>query len=135
MLLNTQDKAIQAYNLAQQALDEIENLPSGGGGVQSVNNQLPDQDGNVTIEVGTALVKKSITLTAAGWVSDAQTVSIAGLLADDDVLVAADPASYDDWNTAGVRAVSQAAGSITFECTATPSTDLAGNVIVGRLGT
>ena len=102
--------------------------------VKSVNGELPDSAGAVVIPVGTALVKKSITLTAAGWVNDAQTVSIAGLLSDDDVLVAADPASYDDWNAAGVRAVSQAAGSITFECTATPSTDLAGNVVIGRLG-
>lgn len=99
----------------------------------SASNQLADK-AFVNSSISTALVKKSITLTAAGWVNDAQTVSIAGLLADDDVLVAADPASYDDWNAAGVRAVSQAAGSITFECTATPSTDLAGNVIVGRLG-
>ena len=102
--------------------------------VKSVNGELPDSAGAVVIPVGTALVKKSITLTAAGWVNDAQTVSIAGLLSDDDVLVAADPANYDDWNAAGVRAVSQAAGSITFECTATPSMDLAGNVVIGRLG-
>ena len=102
---------------------------------KSVNGTLPDQNGAVVIPVGTALVKKSITLTAAGWSNNAQTVSITGLLADDDVLVAADPADYDDWNAAGVRAVSQAAGSITFECTAAPSTDLAGNVVIGRLGT
>ena len=56
MLLNTQDKAIQAYNLAQQALDEIENLPSGGGSVQSVNGELPDQDGDVTVDTGVMTV-------------------------------------------------------------------------------
>lgn len=56
ILLNTQDKAIQAYNLAQQALDEIENLQPGGGSVQSVNNELPDEDGNVTIDTGVMTV-------------------------------------------------------------------------------
>ena len=56
MLLNTQDKAIQAYNLAQQALDEIENLPAGGGSVQSVNGELPDQNGNVTVDTGVMTV-------------------------------------------------------------------------------
>ena len=56
ILLNTQDKAIQAYNLAQQALDEIENLPAGGGSVQSVNGELPDQDGEVTIDTGVMTV-------------------------------------------------------------------------------
>lgn len=56
ILLNTQDKAIQAYNLAQQALDEIENLPAGGGSVQSVNGELPDQDGDVTVDTGVMTV-------------------------------------------------------------------------------
>ena len=120
-----------------QVHNEITISATGGSAdvVKSVNGELPDAAGAVVIPVGTALVKKSITLTAAGWVNDAQTVSITGLLADDDILVAADPADYDDWNAAGVRAVSQAAGSITFQCTATPSTDLAGNVVIGRLGT
>ena len=86
ILLNTQDKAIQAYNLAQQALDEIENLPAGGGSVQSVNGELPDQDGDVTVDTGVLTVNGvspdadgEVTITAGSNITitpDADTNSI-----------------------------------------------------------
>ena len=84
---------------------------------------------------GTDLRKASVTLAAADWSSNAQTVSVPGLGATEDVIVSADPSSWSDWGAAGIRAVSQAAGSLTFECDTEPTNDVTANLIIGRLST
>lgn len=55
-LEETNTRAVAAYNLAETAMQRIDNLPVGGGSVQSVNGQLPDQDGDVTVDVGVKTV-------------------------------------------------------------------------------
>ena len=127
-LEETNTRAVAAYNLAETAMQRIDNLPIGGGGVQSVNGQLPDQDGDVTI-----LRKTTATLAAASWTSNTQTVTVTGLEATEDVLVSPAPASWTDWGTAGIRAVSQAAGSLTFECDTEPTSDLTAQIIIGSI--
>lgn len=128
-LEETNTRAVAAYNLAETAMQRIDNLPISSA-VLSVNGQLPDQDGDVTI-----LRKTTATLAAASWTSNTQTVSVSGLLATEDVLVSPAPASWADWGTAGIRAVSQAAGSLTFECDTEPTNDVTANLIIGRLST
>ncbi len=72
-------------------------------------------------------VSRAVTLTAAGWSSNTQTVTVSGVLADETAqLITVTPAaaSLSAYKTAEVMATSQAANSITFSCTETPSTAL-----------
>ena len=81
----------------------------------------------------TILRKTTATLTAALWVNKTQTVTVSGLSATEDILVSPAPASWADWGTAGIRAVSQAAGSVTFECDTAPASDLTAQIVIGTI--
>ena len=70
------------------------------------------------------------TLTAANWSDSTQTVSVTGVTADNMVICSPDPVAYSDYLTAGVFCFSQAAGSLTFKCNSTPSTDLDVNIAI-----
>lgn len=71
-----------------------------------------------------------VTLTAAGWTDSAQTVSVDGVTADNNVLVAAAPASRTVWNDAEVYCSAQGAGTLTFACSSTPAADVTANVVI-----
>ena len=72
------------------------------------------------------------TLTVAGWSSLKQTVSVSGVTADNDVVVAPAPASNDAYYEAGVLCTAQAAGKLTFTCKEVPTVPLTVNVIILR---
>ena len=76
------------------------------------------------------IASQAVTLTAAGWSDNTQTVSCSGVTADNTVICSPDPLSYTAYDTAGVYCFSQAAGSLTFKCTTTPASDLTVNVAV-----
>lgn len=121
--------------------------------VQSEGTVLPDANGKITILVGTnmdiitypsvhqialistatALTKKSHTLTAANWNNNQLTVIETEITATNDVFVSPDPSDWSDYNAAGIRAVSQGTGTLTFECDTTPATDIGVNLVIGRL--
>lgn len=63
-------------------------------------------DPGITVHTGT--------LTAAGWTSATQTLSVSGLAADDFVLIAAAPASTAAYTASRVQAYEQRAGEIVF---------------------
>lgn len=71
-------------------------------------------------------------LTAAGWDADAktQTVSVAGVTADTNLIITAAPDSYIAYAEAGVRCTAQGAGTLTFACETVPSEDLTANVLI-----
>ena len=75
-------------------------------------------------------VSASLTLTAAGWSSGAQTVSVAGVTADNHVIVAPAPASRDTYINSDVRCTSQGAAQLTFTAASTPTVDVTVNVII-----
>ena len=66
----------------------------------------------------------TVTLTVAGWVSNAQTVSASNVKADNIVWVSPAPASFDAYGKAGIRATAQADGTITFTCTKVPTEEI-----------
>ena len=70
------------------------------------------------------------TLAAASWSSSSQTINVTGVTASNNVIVAAAPASQADYTAAGVICTAQGAGTLTFTCTSTPSTDLTVNVLI-----
>ena len=75
-------------------------------------------------------VSTSVTLTAAGWSNGEQTVSVAGVTADNHAIVAPAPASRDTYINSDVRCTAQGAGTLTFTAASTPTVDVTVNVIV-----
>lgn len=121
--------------------------------VQSEGAVLPDANGKITILVGTnmdidvyptlhqiglictatALTKKNHTLAAANWSNNQLTLIETDITTTTDVFVSPDPSDWSDYNAAGIRAVSQGTGTLTFECDTTPATDIGVNLVIGRL--
>lgn len=73
---------------------------------------------------------QQVTLAAAGWSSNQQTVYCNGVTDDANVIVSAAPANQAAWEAAGVYAYSQNCGAITFRCETVPSGDLAANILL-----
>jgi len=70
------------------------------------------------------------TLVAADWSSSSQTINVTGVTASNNVIVAPAPASQADYTSAGIICTAQGAGTLTFTCTSTPSSDLTVNVLI-----
>lgn len=72
------------------------------------------------------------TLSASGWNSStkSQTITVAAVSADDDVVVTYAPDSHDAYVNAGVYCSAQADGSLTFKCNKIPSADLTVNIML-----
>lgn len=71
-------------------------------------------------------------LSASGWNSStkSQTITVAVVSADDDVVVTYAPDSHDAYVNAGVYCSAQADGSLTFKCNKIPSADLTVNIML-----
>ena len=80
--------------------------------------------GGVSVTVTTA------TLTVAGWSNNTQTVSVTGVTASNTVLVTYAPTSKADYTAADIYCTAQAAGSLTFACTTTPTSEITVNVMI-----
>lgn len=99
---------------------------SGGG--------LPSQTGNAGKFLTTdgtdaswsdiTKVNTTITLAAADWSSNTQTVTVNGVTSTSVVLVAPDPADTTDYVSAGILCTAQGTNSLTFTATTTPSADI-----------
>lgn len=108
----------------------------GGGG----GSGLPDQTGHsgefLTTDGTDASwsditkVNTTITLAVAGWSSNTQTVSVTGVTATGVVFVSPDPTDQSAYTSAGIICSAQAAGTLTFTCSTTPSADLSVNVVM-----
>lgn len=72
----------------------------------------------------------AVVLAKASWASNSQTVNVSGVTADNNVLVAAAPASRSVWNDAEVYCSGQGAGTLTFACSSTPTKDVTANVVI-----
>lgn len=75
-------------------------------------------------------IATTATLTTNGWSSNAQTVSVTDVTADNTVIVSPAPASVSDYSSAGIYCSAQASGTLTFTCTTTPTTNITVNVIM-----
>lgn len=77
--------------------------------------------------------KAKVTLPANGWKNNQQTVSVPGVLADEDecdVIVSAAKASRTAYNDAVVYCSAQGDDQLTFACDETPSADITVNVLI-----
>ena len=92
------------------------------------NFEIMSADGTVPTARLTK-VNTTITLTAADWSSNTQTVTVSGVKADSVVFVSPAPASASDYASAGILCTAQAADSLTFTCTTTPTSAITVNVV------
>lgn len=75
-------------------------------------------------------VNSTITLAAADWSSNTQTVNVTGMTADGVVMVSPDPTDQSAYTSAGILCTAQAAGTLTFTCDTVPSGDIDVNVVM-----
>ena len=90
--------------------------------IEEVNEKIPSAPKSVIV-----------TLPASGWSSNAQTVTVQGVLADESAqLIQPMPAiaSQNAYITAGVICSGQAANQLTFTCTTVPTEDLSVYVVI-----
>lgn len=76
---------------------------------------------------------RSVTLSAAGWVDNEQSVTIDGVLADAErctVITGSDWSSAGVYDICGVCCIAQGDNSLTFQCTYVPDEDIVVNVTV-----
>ena len=85
----------------------------------------------------TSLLPKSAytttaTLPSSGWSSStkSQTINVAVVSVDDDVVVTYAPESHDAYVNAGVYCSAQADGSLTFKCNKIPTANLTVNIML-----
>lgn len=98
---------------------------------RKINNKQLNADITLTASDVNAASKASYVsaiLTTSGWSSNAQTLTVSGVLADaTKQLIVPCPqneTALTTWTEAGVKAVSQAANSLTFKCDSTPSANI-----------
>ena len=89
---------------------------------------LQNADTNAYLESKTKMA--SGILAKGSWSSNKQTINIAGVTADNTVIVSAAPASHTIYGESGVYCSAQAAGKLTFTCTDVPSVALTVNVVI-----
>ena len=75
-------------------------------------------------------VNTTITLAAADWSSNTQTVNVTGMTADGVVMVSPAPTDQSAYTSAGILCTAQAAGTLTFTCDTVPSADLSVNIVM-----
>ncbi len=72
----------------------------------------------------------SAVLSASGWSGTEQTVSVTGVTASNTVIVTPTPTSQAGYVGAGVACIRQGSGTLTFTCYATPTADIAVNILI-----
>lgn len=79
-----------------------------------------------------AIVLRTATLTTSGWSSNSQTVTVTGVVANNNAqAIDVSPLSKtdaDNWAQAGVWCTAQGANTLTFTCTEVPSANINVNV-------
>lgn len=145
--------ASEKYELYDVSVVNLNPVPTPlGDTVYSVNNQVADINGNVTIEaqhvpfsaegfltedVLDAIIEASARATASihtlaiiDWSSNQQTITVEGITATNIVLVAPIPAHQSGYAAANVVCVSQGIDSLTFQCATIPLIDIDVQVVI-----
>lgn len=115
-----------------------------GNGENSENNTLKVSFGNSSSDPNYTLlsgdgtipsarlikVNTTVTLAAADWSSNTQTVNVTGMTADGIVMVGPAPTDHSEYTSAGIYCTAQASGALTFTCDSEPAGDIDVNVVM-----
>lgn len=135
----TASKAFSGYSFTETAT-QITAKFDAVDGVTSVTEIIPsataEKAGCLTAADWTrfgnkqnAIASASVTLTAAGWSGNSQTVACAIVTTDNIIWVSSSPSSFESYGKAGIRATAQGDGTITFVCTKVPTVDITAEVV------
>jgi len=134
------DKCVTGAKLADKAVTTdklMEEAVTGAKLAAGAVNGLHLAAGSVNLaklagEVTGKLVSGTVTvdLPVSGWVDKAQTVDVAGVKADNPIVVSAAPASYLAYCEAQIRATGQTAGKVTFTCEDVPDAAVSAVVMI-----
>ena len=123
----------QAYSTAANAIQL-------GKGTNNTENTLSVANKNGNYEMMSAdgtiptarltKVNTTVTLAAANWSSNSQTVNVTGMTATGVVFPCPIPADQADYTSAGIICSAQAAGTLTFTCDTVPSGDIDVTVVM-----
>lgn len=102
---------------------------SADNGSTWTNYKVLDSDGTIPTDRLTK-VNSTVTLAAADWSSNTQTVNVTGMTATGVVMVSPDPTDQSAYTSAGILCTAQAAGTLTFTCDTVPSGDIDVNVVM-----
>lgn len=72
----------------------------------------------------------AVTLPVSGWANLAQTVSVEGVTADNDVIMSYSKESREAANDAEIYLDAQSEGKLTFVCATAPKNDITVNVMI-----
>ena len=104
---------------------QIKNLSLPGSPNDAANKQYVDDKAPKSI---------TVTLTAAGWPENTQTVTVSGVLADEAKqaiqIAPKNKADADNWISGGLWCTAQGANSLTFTCDTQPTQDIHLNVML-----
>lgn len=114
---------IGAYNYTNSDANTVKIANANG------NFEIMSADGTIPTARLTK-VNTTVTLAAADWSSNTQTVNVTGMTATGVVMVSPDPTDQSAYTSAGILATAQAAGTLTFTCDTVPSGDLSVNVVM-----
>ena len=128
--LGTDNTTIPTSKAVRDAMNQAGQLPSGGSTGQALVKKSGTNFDMQWATIPGFSQGKTGTLTVAGWSNGSQTITVSGVSASGNVLVAPSPASQDAYAAAGVRCTAQAANSLTFTCKTAPMEALTVNVVL-----
>lgn len=87
-------------------------------------------DAMAEAEKKTEKLARIATLSATGWVENAQTVDVDGVTDSNTVIICTNPANAVEYSESVVRCTNQGENSLTFTCEEVPGIDLLVNVLI-----
>lgn len=118
--------SIQTSHMADECVDtgKVKNYSL------TANKYAPGSVGATALAADAKSRGVAVVLASSAWADNMQTVNVEGVTADNNVLVAADPASRTAWNDAEIYCSAQAEGALTFSCVTVPGADVTANVVI-----
>lgn len=118
-------KSVNTKHYADRSIgnDQLDDLCIGE------RNMLPGSVGESVVKTGTVSGSVTVTMPAAGWVDNVQTVAAEGVSADHKVIVSATPDSFIAYCEAQVRCIAKDDNALTFRCEDVPTADLNADVV------
>lgn len=122
---NAQSTATNAIQIGSDGVTAATNSDANTFKVGNANGnfEMMSADGTVPTARLTK-VNTTVTLTAAGWSSNTQTVTVSGVTSSSIVWVSPDPTDQSAYVSAGILCTAQGTDSLTFTATTIPSVDI-----------
>lgn len=116
--------------------DALENVPEAITIDSELSATSKNPVENKIIYAALALYQKkhiaaAVTLTSSNWSTElTQIVSVAGVTAENTVIVAPSPTSQEAWGKAQVVCAGQSQNALTFSCVTAPTEDITVNIVI-----